>query len=167
MTRTTDDESIARQRAEIERSLDRDHNAVTRTERMFNDDSLRALQTFDDVIAALSGDVVDARTEIGSGFEVLDNKERLLGVPFICVEWSFPMGDYGPFAAVTIVTKSGEKLILNDGSMKSGLGQQLQDYTARTGKRTGLLCNKGLTVSRYTYVNEKGEPSPAATYYIA
>lgn len=144
--------------------------------RVLDDDSLRNIRTLDDAFAALQENNVAAESfsEYGTGFDVLDNddKGRLVKQPFVILEWKFNKGDFGEYVAALIVTKSNERFVLIDGS--TGINKQLADVTMQRLRRgdakpqQGLLCEKGLRVSEYEYVDSKtGESRPAKTYYLA
>lgn len=157
---------------------------------MASDTQLRELTTFDDALRLiqeqLGAQVHSVEEHIGTGFVVLDDKAKLDGVDFLAVMWEFhSSGDYssltedgdevqGQFVSVHLMTRSplqgyiGNKYIINDGS-KGGVRDQLLDYTARNdGKKVGLYCAGGLTVSEYDYLDEStGKKSKARSYYLA
>ena len=80
----------------------------------------------------------------------------------------------GQFVSVHLMTRHplpgymANKYIINDGT-KGGVRDQLLDYTTRhDGKRVGLACPGGLTVSQYDYVDPTdGSKSKARSYYLA
>ena len=146
----------------------------------FNDESLAGITSFDDALSLLSesGVVPESMDDYGTGFKVLDNKDRLIGVPFVILSWRFNDGDYetapgekGVFVSCEVVTKHGEKYIINDGG--SGICRQLNMVSAQRQERNhphpqnGLLVDGGLTKSEYEYTDEKGKTSPATTYYLS
>jgi len=140
----------------------------------FTDDQLADIQSFNDLQALFEaeGTVVDSFEDYGTGFDVVDSKDQLIGKPFIILEWRFNDGDYGVFVSCLVVTEDNRKMILNDGS--SGIRAQLESVTKRREAagsdqpQRGLMCKRGLTVSRYQYVDSaSGESRPAATYYLA
>lgn len=149
---------------------------VVQSTRIITDSDLKALSTFTDayrLLGTLGVDVHDANVEVGTGFKLTKNKDMLLGIPFIMVEWDFYDGDFvnpdsdaNEFVAITLVTEDGGKYIITDGS--TGLCQELRDYTDRhEGRRQGLLCKDGLRVSRYDHNVPGSKEGPDATYYIA
>lgn len=145
---------------------------IARAPRVFNDDALANITDFDSAMSALidSGSVVEQITDYGNGFSVVEDKRRLCGVPFLILEWKFNDSDMSdlPFASATIVTQSGEKLILNDGG--SGIRDQLMRVAAKRGPGaalTGLLVPKGLAESNYMYTDESGKERPATTFYLS
>jgi hypothetical protein len=132
-------------------------------------DQLAELSSFDDALKLareLYGDaaVVAAADVIGDGFKLLDNKDQLIEVPFLAISWDFHQGTHGEFVSVKVMTKDGQKFVLNDGS--TGIRDQLMSYTANSGNYGGLFCMKGLRRSDYTYKDEKGNESQASTYYL-
>lgn len=134
--------------------------------RRYTDDDLRGL-SFND----LAGDAVDISTVLGNGFTLLrgdHDKARLIGVPFILVDWHFNAGDAGEYVTAYVITKNEDKFILNDGS--TGVCAQLRAYTDRTGQSGGLGVRNGLRRSDYTIkvADRNGElrDTPATTFYL-
>lgn len=132
-------------------------------------DELAALTNFSDALSLVTQKVGEsnlgvAAQEIGDGFKLLENKDQLIGVAFIAVTWDFHQGDHGEFVSVKLMTKDGQKFIVNDGS--SGIRDQLIGYTNKKGTQGGLLCEKGLRRSQYEYEAEDGTKKPATTYYL-
>lgn len=149
-------------------------NALSTNVRAFDDDALAAITSFDDALRALDtgGIVAESITNYGNGFSVVENKDTLIGVPFVILDWRFNesgMSDE-PFVSLTIVTKNGDKLIVNDGS--TGIRAQMQAITRRRAEngnlsQSGLVVPNGLTVSRYMYADADGKERPAVTYYLS
>lgn len=146
----------------------------------FSDESLRNITNFSDAMALLDATAIEAESfdAYGTGFKVIKEHEkaRLVGVPFVILEWHFNPGAYeSEFASLTVVTQQGEKLIINDGG--AGIPKQLRSVTEQRIKRqhptpqNGLGCKAGLSKSDYKVdlPNAKGEliPTPATTYYLA
>jgi len=146
--------------------------------RAFDDDSLRGIGSFNDALDTLrtaSNGIVDNFDDYGTGFVVLPTaeKRRLCGVPFVIIEWAFTSGKNGEFVSAYVVTKTGEKLIVNDGS--TGMRDQLRKVAdmrlskgfSELGAMTNLFCARGLKESTYPYTDPKtGEVSEGVTYYI-
>lgn len=148
----------------------------------FDEDALRDLDSFDAAIALtrekLGAEIVAASDVIGNGFSILngDDKTQLVGLPCMFMGWTFNLGDQGEFVSATVVAKAAGggliKAIVNDGS--TGIYQQLQSYTASTGKQGGLAARNGLRASRYFYdesdgtIYKEGGPGrkAATTFYI-
>ena len=144
---------------------------IVSAKRVFNDDALANITDFTSAMQALedSGRVVETVTDYGNGFSVVENKARLVGVPFVILEWRFnesSMSDL-PFVSATIVTQDNAKLILNDGG--TGIRDQLLRISDRRGgdNNTGLLVPKGLTESNYTFIDDSGKERSATTYYLS
>lgn len=144
-----------------------------------SDDDLRTIQNVDDAVKLLKSqgvDLVNIADVIGTGFELVTEervKRQLVGVPFVVLAWGFSLGDYGPFTTLYIVTGKGGKYIVNDGS--TGIREQLDAYSAKTGKQQGMIVNHGFRVSDYRIdketkkpvpANFTGETEPAATFYL-
>lgn len=141
---------------------------VSKTVTMLNDESLGDVKTFDDALALLadSGMVQsDAADLIGDGFESLDNKDLLINVPFVILDYKFSdNGNYGEFVIIRLMTQDNRKYRLTDGS--TGILADIQKL-ARRNVVGNVLCRKGLTVSEYEYIDANNKKTPAKTYYIA
>ena len=156
---------------------EQDDTNVAIARRLWSDNDLREIGSFEDALNAVGPNVLDSADEIGSGFKVLEDKDELLKIPFLILEWRFNPGKYindlgekTDFVSITLVTKHNEKYILNDGS--TGIAAQLRDLTDRTGSYGGLLCRNGLRVSRDYEVRlpdgKGGEKTIlGTTYYLA
>ncbi len=137
----------------------------------YDDEALRAIESFDDAMALAIqtvGDIETADSALGNGFALLDNKATLVGAPSMFLSWTFNNGDFGEFVSAHVVARNesggGRKVIINDGS--TGIYQQLRDYTDRTGRQGGLFVRKGLRQSVYDYTDDKGNKRPATTFYL-
>jgi hypothetical protein len=125
--------------------------------------------------------ILDAAQEIGDGWKILSDKDDLINVPFVIVNYRFKEGDFykdgskAAFGVFHVVTREAietagakGKWIVTDGS--TGLCAQVSewcdknniDYTSKDAK-PALACSKGLVRSDYT-VEGVGD---ASTYYIA
>lgn len=105
--------------------------------------------------AAVAGEVeVNER-----GFTRVFDKDKLVGRPFVIVDWEDEPGEYGMVATINIVI--GDKpLFFKDGS--TGVYQQLKAMRDK-GVTQWIDCPKGLRVSTYKnrYNNEDSK-----TYYL-
>lgn len=110
-------------------------------------------------------DGIISSTELGSGWAVLATTEkgRLVGVPLIVLDWTFNDGDNGEFVSARVITKPGERLVINDGS--TGICQQLRELEMREETRA-IFCKRGLRVSEYDYTDKDGTKRPAKTFYL-
>jgi hypothetical protein len=139
----------------------------------YQSDELRQINSFDDAIALIQLQqeaIPDAKDLIGDGFELVatNDKGRLIGIPFVVLDWSFsPSTDFEgrEFVTVRIVTESGAKLILNDGS--TGVYAQLRSITDTHEFNPAFRVRKGLRVSEYEYENPNGTKARARTFYLA
>lgn len=132
---------------------------------------LRSLQSFEDAVAFATeqyGAVVDAATEIGDGFILCDDKDRLIDVPMMMLGWRFTPGDYGAeFVviraflknAITVAGEDTNKVVIIDGG--TGINAQIKDYMDRTNRSGGMLVSRGLRKSEYD--NEYGH---GTTHYL-
>lgn len=104
-----------------------------------------------------------AASELGDGFALAD-KQTLVGVKMVALSVKLSTGEIGEYVVVRAVAKDGRKVVIVDGS--TGIKDQLAEYMEANHGTFPRLWENGLRVSTYTYTNEKGEESPAATYYI-
>lgn len=138
--------------------------------RLYSDEELRNLKSWSEVVALSGKPIVNvAETELSTGFSVVTDKNSLVGVPFILLDWTFSMGDMGEFVSANIITRDDRKLILNDGS--TGICAQLHRLTP--GAPIGVA--RGLRKSEYARKDENGEvilnpktgqPERATTFYL-
>ena len=138
----------------------------------FTDDQLRAIDSFDAALA-LAGPLESVGDYLGTGFKVLptDEKNKLVGQPFVILGWDFHESDKSsdPFVSILVVTKTGEKFVLNDGG--TGIRRQMQSL----GESRPFAVPAGLTRSDFYYNETTGEVSnkpkdgysTATTYYLS
>lgn len=133
---------------------------------IFSDDDLRSISGFDDAreLVRSSGIPTAKASDFGNGFSVVTDKIRYVGMPLIILSWRFSEGEFGEMVSLMVVTETGEKVIINDGS--TGICAQLREITNR-GFSGAMWCEKGLRVSNYSYDDGKGAPRQASTFYIA
>lgn len=141
---------------------------------VFSDTELRGITSFEDALALVQetyGDVLDAADEIGSGFVLLKDKNKLVDVPFIILSFSFPEGDFtdenglkSHFSVMRVVTERGDRYVVVDGS--TGIYDQLDQFYGRSGRNGGMMVKGGLRRSDYEYTDAQGKTSPASTYYL-
>ncbi len=162
-----------------------------------SDDELANVASFQDAMNLVNerfgGEIIDVAQELGTGFSVLDDKARLIGVPFIILEARESEGDYtrngepGTFVSLTLVCddrKGGGKFIVNDGG--TGIRDQLLSYWKNNPDKCGttaegmhystvpFLVRNGLSRSSYYRDPKTGDVSrkqqdgyePAETYYL-
>lgn len=162
---------------------------VVATTRRFDVETLRAMSSLDDALAALQGAgiAVTDMSEYGDGFEMLDDKDKrqLVGVPFIIIDATESEGDYGKtFVVVSLMTRDGRKVRLTDGS--TGIRDQVVRDIGGVDKAPGITVMHGLRASDYRYcdkdsggcgrINKDNASScvscghsplsPASTYYL-
>lgn len=137
----------------------------------FDNDTLRGISSWDHALTLVAeenqGEVYSS-ADLGNGFEILDEKDRLIGVPLIFIQWQSYKGDFGDFVSAYVMARfskdgnSAGKFVLNDGG--TGIAQQLMDFTERTERNSGLVANHGLRKSTYDNPYEPG--TKAHTFYI-
>ncbi len=138
---------------------------ATDVERIISRAQLSAVTSFDEAMemaASTFGGVIDASEVFGDGF-VLANKDDLIGIPFVILNYTFHKGDFGDdFVVCRAVTAADQKVVITDGS--TGIREQLRSFNGQNG---GIFAKRGLTKSEYVYKDDKGKDVPAATFYIA
>jgi hypothetical protein len=106
------------------------------------------------------------------GVRVVD-KSMLVDRDIILCDWTFNVsktvtqgGIPVRFVSVTVFdVETRTMAVFNDGS--TGVFAQLEAYTEKHDKVGAIRLRQGLRVSEYDYVNEKGDTTPAKTYYLA
>lgn len=150
------------------------------THRVISTSELHAISSMDEARALfeqVSGQtVVEARDEIGDGFDYLDNKDLLIGKPAFFLQWdctvsgSFTDRDGNPLRTVqawVCVEVAGEIRKVRISDFSTGICKDLWEYTIRTGRSGGLYARKGLRKSEFPYVDpDTGQRTVATTYYI-
>lgn len=140
---------------------DEDVKAVAVVER-FNDDTLRGIKSAEDAMRLITetyGGYVDITEELGSGFSLLEDRDkaRLVGRPFIIVQVQFSQGTFGEFVSASLVTlDTNDRVIMNDGS--TGICAQLRSLVDRLGRMGGFHVPKGLRESSYATCKRCGSP---------
>ena len=126
-------------------------------------------------IGATGVATLDGSDEFGDGFTLVKDKDSLVGIPLLIVEFQFNVGDYGDFVAVRAFRMdNNEKIVLIDGS--TGIRDQVARWVEHvTGAKyeTGrtyiqpIRLKRGLVRSEYDYTDGKGKTSKAVTHYFA
>jgi hypothetical protein len=146
--------------------------------RQFTNEDLLNISTFEDALALVAetyGDVLAADEVIGNGFRMLANKEKLVGTPFVAIQWKFFDGDYGSkYTNLLVVTDRGDRYLVNDGG--AGITRDLMEYSTRTSRMGGVVFRNGLSSSTYDFCSECGSTvceapdehrmTPATTFYL-
>jgi hypothetical protein len=146
---------------EVVKSAPKSSTLVSSTGQVsLTNDQLKQM-SFSDLVAELGEDSVDVvlggQDQYGP---ILEDKGRLVGVPLLIVKWNFHPGKGGDFVSLWILTQTGERYIVNDGS--TGIKEQLQTYTAETGRNAMLRADRGFSRSDYVHP----EHGPSTTFYI-
>lgn len=140
-----------------------------------------SLRTFEDIAAALGMglDEMESISDYGDGFEAVQDKSDLVGVPLILIEWRFgtsdkyynDKGELAEYVIVRAMTASGHKIFFSDGG--TGIYAQLRRVTdsrvaAGNVERSqcGLGVRAGLVRSEYTTVID-GKKTPGETFYLS
>lgn len=115
------------------------------------EDLLLKLRATQQVVAA-----AEVREELGELWTVCEDKQLLVGQPFVIVDYVFREGDYGDYCSLRVFTPTGQRLIVNDGS--TGICEQMRRFSHGKRALEALYCPKGLSVSKdYHYTNDKGD----------
>jgi hypothetical protein len=139
-----------------------------------DEDSLSSIKSLDDAfkVLAANGVVPTEIKELGTGFEILKEKDQLVGRAILVMGMMFNASDKfqqgGEFVSVYVVDDKGGKWIVNDAS--TGIYAQCKKYAAKG--ITSLIIHNGLT--RSDYVTEvpnvktgELEKINATTYYLS
>lgn len=127
---------------------------ISHNERM-SDSELRSITSFDEAVKYVKEqykETVSVAEHLGNGFTVLDKdeKERLVGVPFIILSFTLNEGDFGDegFTSMMVVTGEDKRFVVNDGG--TGIREQLLDLANQfPGRFGGFFVPHGLTMSTY------------------
>jgi hypothetical protein len=123
---------------------------------------------FEEIVRSLPAQDITEAAGLGDGWEIVktEDKAKLVGVPFLLIDWQInEEGRNGRFSTIRIITADDRHLIVNDGSMKSGIGAQVQALK-NTGEIRAILCRKGLKRSDFEWTDENGAKKPATTFYL-
>ena len=164
-------------------------NLPARRQAAISVDELRAIDSWDALgeFVSSASILVNRLSEYGPGLTVVTDKNALIGVPLMILDYRFNEGDSGPFVSAvavvrTPITISGDvvsKIVINDGS--TGIYSQLRSIEAErvadgTDVIRPLYCEHGLRRSDYdrkdesgnVIMNDKtGKPERATTFYLA
>lgn len=126
----------------------------------FTEDQLRDIVDFDAAVKAVEsrgGTVANIADELGDGFSKVEDKDLLVGIPFMILDFRFNESEYGDqYVTVSCMTKANEKLIFNDGS--SGVRDQLFNLKDRPNRT--FLVPHGLRKSQYDICADCLRPHP-------
>lgn len=114
----------------------------------------------------LLGTVVDASDVVGDGADFIKDKDVLVGIPFLVLEWKFIVDEKTKreYVNVHIMGADGRRARFNDGS--TGICAQLKKTSAELGV-IGISVKGGLRRSDYVKQLSDGTMSDAATYYLS
>lgn len=151
-------------------------------EEMFGDlDAVAtSFESFEDALAYFNANegIVNIGDVAGDGYILTRDKEQLVNVPFVVIDWRDVVDDATArmYATIRLITSDGRKYRINDGS--TGIYQQLTEIRDRHGLSRGIAVAKGLFKSEYLVSNDEhnygqvvakdysGKKGPAATYYL-
>lgn len=135
-----------------------------------SDAELREIEDIDDVTRVIGvtdiAEITTIGSVLGTGFNVLDDKSKLLDVGFIIVKYGVHKSDKngGEFSTLHVVTNDKNKYIVNDGS--TGIHAQMAELKEKMGHVCPLFVPRGLRMSEYDYEDGKGNKTRARTFYL-
>lgn len=146
-----------------------------------DDATINRIATFADAFAAAGASELTQEEMLyeASSYPLLENKDELIGVPFIItqVKWGESKkfrgadGTGNRFTILYVVTEGDTKHTITDGS--TGIASQVEEMVADR-KARGIVpedqmffVKNGLTRSDYDYTDDHGNVSEASTYYLA
>lgn len=114
----------------------------------------------------LLGTVVDASDVVGDGADFIKDKNLLVGVPFLVLEWKFVVDEKTnrEYVNVHIMGGDGRRARFNDGS--TGVYAQLKKVSDEMGVM-GIQVKAGLRRSDYVKDMADGSRNDATTYYLS
>jgi hypothetical protein len=133
-------------------------------------------ETWQDI--AQQFEVVDIR-EVVPGYSLEQDKENLIGKPFIIVDWTFRDSDKvftvdpttkqrvaKQYVSLNLIVKdTNERLVINDGG--TGIFEQMLGIAEKVGgQNKAVYVPKGLRKSEYEFEKD-GQAGEAVTYYLA
>jgi len=119
----------------------------------YSDEDLRNIVDFDAYLDHLGANALAAEDYIGSGATILlgDDRMRLVGEPFVILQYNFTRGDFGGYYAyVEVLTKNGSRYAFMSGAQFS-IRDELAAIAIRTQVFNGIVCRKGLKLRTYDY----------------
>lgn len=126
------------------------------------------IDTMQDAHAALEaayGAVLSSSKLFGDGSDFIRDKDMLVGVPLMILDWRFITDEETgrEYVNVLVMNQQGNKARFNDGS--TGVYEQLKSVTEDYGV-IGITCKFGLRKSEYT-TEINGKKEKAVTYYLS
>lgn len=116
----------------------------------------------------------------GDGYTLTKDKESLVNVPFLIVDWNTVTdpSTQRDYATIRLITQDNRKIRINDGS--TGIFKQLQEIRERHNLTRGIGVPKGLFTSEYWICDDRssdkfgmvvnpdyeGPKRQATTYYL-
>lgn len=118
-----------------------------------------------DAARAVLGNVVNASDVLGDGSTFIEDKNVLVGSPFLILDWRFITDEKTEreYVNVLIMGTNGDKARFNDGG--TGVYAQLKKLSAEIGV-VGVNVKGGLRRSDYTK-EVNGKKERATTYYLS
>lgn len=139
-------------------------------------EQLQHIDNYVDAVNLLRGEgaLTDQQASELTGFGLLPGKDKelLLGVPFLIIQYEFKVGrDSSSFVECAIITTHDDKHLLRDSS--KGIYVQLRNVyeervaTGNPNPDLGYPVRKGLTYQDHNYTGLTGETTKSRTYYLA
>lgn len=124
----------------------------------------QTVSTWQEAAAALGQPVLEGSDVFGDGASFIKDKAKLVGVPFLILEWHYVTDEetQRQYVNLHIMNEQGQRARFNDGS--TGIYAQVVDAEAR-GAQAPIVVRNGLR--RSDYVTEvDGKKQSATTFYL-
>lgn len=122
---------------------------------------LAHVETFEDALRlaqSLYGDLIPSYS-LGDGFVGIEDKDELLGVPFVVMGWGLGWSSFADdeqFSILRVVTQDGRKIRFSDGG--SGVHRTMVERFGTPERFVALVALGGLSKGEYTPRNADGSP---------
>lgn len=125
-------------------------NSEKSVSKQSNKNTLPDFQTLQEAVSYFNANegVVDIADFLGDGFTLIRDKEQLVNIPFLILDWNWinDPATARTYASVRVITSDNRRLRFNDGS--TGIARQLENLETQ-GIKTGVRVSGGIAKSEY------------------